>query len=187
MFDALRNQKVLYSTEVLTSPWFLLLVFCGDVEANPGPVCGYQCPLRRCDTIANGRKTTNRKTSMTIVHLNARSLLHFDDVAALLSTHRPEVLTVSETWLDPSVGNSEIHIPGYSLFRSDRNRCGGGVAINCVDHMPYCVLSCESLLLVLSFFGFLSSLATFTLPLPLVASTVHLVLLPSLSMMFVTI
>ncbi|MDA8010134.1 MAG: hypothetical protein MPK75_10555, partial [Alphaproteobacteria bacterium] len=44
-----------------------------------------------------------------------------------------------------------------------------------------------SLLLVLSFSGFLSSQPASTLPLPLVASTVHLVLLPSPSMMFVTI
>ena len=33
------------------------------------------------------------------------------------------------------------HIPGYSLFCRDRNRCGGGVAIYCADHLPCCVLS----------------------------------------------
>ena len=58
-----------------------------------------------------------------------------------MSTHRPDVLAISETWLDTSVGDGEIHIPGYSLFRSDRNRCGGGVAIYCADHLPCCVLS----------------------------------------------
>ena len=43
------------------------------------------------------------------------------------------------------------------------------------------------LLLVLSYSGFLSSLAVSTLPLLLVACIIHLVLMSSLSMMFVTI
>ena len=28
------------------------------------------------------------------------------------------------------------------MFRSDRNRCGGGVAVYCADHLPYSTLSC---------------------------------------------
>ena len=103
--------------KVLSSPWLLLLSLCGDVETNPGPVCGQQRLHRRWDTnaTANGSKTI-RNTSLTVVHLNARSLLrHFDDVAALVSTHRPEVLAVSETWLDTLVGDGEIHIQFNSI------------------------------------------------------------------------
>ena len=85
----------------------------------------------------------NKKTSLTVVHLNTRSLLrHFDDVVALISTHRPEVLALSETWLDPSVDNCEINLLGYSLFRSDRNCCGGGIAVYCANHLPCSELSC---------------------------------------------
>ena len=53
------------------SPWFLLLVLCGDVETNPGPVCGCQHPSRRCDKVP----------SFTFTHLNVRSLFrHLDQV-----------------------------------------------------------------------------------------------------------
>ena len=41
------------------SPWIILLVNCGDVEANPGPARGAQLPYRRCD----------KAPSFTIVHL----------------------------------------------------------------------------------------------------------------------
>ena len=47
--------------------------------------------------------------------------------AALL--HSPDIICVSETWLCPEVLSSELFIPRYSLFRLDRSRHGGGVAI----------------------------------------------------------
>ena len=39
----------------------------------------------------------------------------------------PAVISLSETWLDESVTDNEIHIDGYSILRKDRNREGGGV------------------------------------------------------------
>lgn len=107
------------------------LLRCGDVEKNPGP-----------DTAA---RSVTKKGLFTVIHVNSRSLLrHFDDVACLVSTKRPHILALSETWLDASVSNAEIHIPGYSLFRSDRNRSGGGVAVYCLDNLPCSLLSCGS-------------------------------------------
>ena len=90
---------------------------------------------------ASARSVT--KNLFTMIHVNSRSLLrHFDDVACLMSTERPHILALSETWLDASVSNAEIHIPGYSLFRSDRNRSGGGVAVYYLDNLPCSLLSC---------------------------------------------
>ena len=37
------------------------------------------------------------------------------------------VFTLSETWLDSTVENSEIAIDGYQVMRKDRNRHGSGV------------------------------------------------------------
>ena len=39
------------------------------------------------------------------------------------------MITLSETWLDDSICDTEVSLPGYSLLRRDRNRHGGGVAI----------------------------------------------------------
>ena len=80
---------------------------------------------------------------LTVIHVNIRSLLgHFDDVAALVTTEHPHILALSETWLDTSVTDAEIHLPGYRLFRFDQNCCGGGVAVYCVDSLPCSLLNC---------------------------------------------
>ena len=114
-----------------------LLLRCGDVEQNPGPCVATAAEPQRSNTVNKGKKT------LRFVHLNTRSLVrHFDDVACLVSSVHPEVLALSETWLDSSVVDCELRLPGYSLFRRDRSRCGGGVAVYCADHLSCSVLSC---------------------------------------------
>jgi len=39
------------------------------------------------------------------------------------------VLSINETWLDNSITDSALYIPGFNIFRNDRNRNGGGVAL----------------------------------------------------------
>ena len=59
---------------------------------------------------------------------SCRSLLaHLDEIHHLLSSLKLDILGISETWLDDSV-DGEIHFPDYNIFRSDRNRHGGGIA-----------------------------------------------------------
>ena len=84
---------------------------------------------------------------MRIAHLNCRSLLsHKDDILDLTNVLHLDILSLSETWLDDTVSDDEI-VPvdfGYSLFRRDRNRHGGGVAIllsNCIPFCPHLDLS----------------------------------------------
>ena len=41
-----------------------------------------------------------------------------------------DVLTLSETWLNSSITDLELEIPGYDLYRVDRNtKPGGGVGV----------------------------------------------------------
>jgi len=40
---------------------------------------------------------------------------------------RAAVICISETWLDSSVNDAEIHLDNYSVVRRDRDRHGGGV------------------------------------------------------------
>lgn len=42
---------------------------------------------------------------------------------------KPDTFAISETKLDGSVSDSEIHIDGYIPERNTRNRNGGGVCI----------------------------------------------------------
>ena len=67
-------------------------------------------------------------------HINIHSLFpKHDEVITLLHRSDLDYLGVSETWLSPVVENHEISVPGYSLFRLDRQlehkQGGGGVAV----------------------------------------------------------
>ena len=42
---------------------------------------------------------------------------------------RALVLGLRETWLDGSLLDAELEVPGFSLYRKDRNRRGGGVMV----------------------------------------------------------
>ena len=114
------NQMLTYLTCKLLQRSFLTMVLIwlsGDVELNPGYV--------NMNDIKNTR-------GLKIGHLNVRSLRNkVDMVRSELSKASFDVLTLSETWLDASVSDSEVHMPGYSCERKDRikNKCGGGVIV----------------------------------------------------------
>ena len=49
-----------------------------------------------------------------------------------------DVFSTSETWLKPSVSDSEVAIPGYSIVKMDRHgKIGGGIAIYICDGLPF--------------------------------------------------
>ena len=65
-----------------------------------------------------------------------------EDIVCLMRTVHPDVLVISETWLDSSVVDSELCIPGYLLFCADCSWCGGGVTLYCVDHLSCSIFFC---------------------------------------------
>ena len=78
------------------------------------------------------------KKGIKICHLNAQSLLScFDELKLWLQSKSYNIITLSETWIDDTVHNSEIHIPGYVCERKDRNRHGGGTAVYLRDDIEY--------------------------------------------------
>ena len=102
------------------------ILLAGDVELNPGMTVTTN-PDERRNTKASKRGEEN----ITIAHLSARSIMnrnHFILLKDVVRANKFDVLTVSETWLDSSVSNFEIEIPGYSTFRLDRlDKVGAGV------------------------------------------------------------
>ena len=66
----------------------------------------------------------------------ARSIVpNFNCITAAALLHSPDLICISETWLSPDILSSEISLSGYSLFRLDRSRHGGGVAIYAKSHL----------------------------------------------------
>ena len=98
----------------------LLLLRAGDIEKNPGP------------------------PGLSICHINARSLCptnrlkRIDEIHSVLALDGGyDLICVSETWLNNTVENEAIQIPGFQIFRNDRNGgIGGGVAIYAKDTIP---------------------------------------------------
>ena len=78
--------------------------------------------------------TCNKPKSLAkefhIKYYNARSLLSkLDELRAISETTKPDVICIVETWLDNEITDNEICLTNYHLFRLDRNRHGGGIAI----------------------------------------------------------
>ena len=97
----------------------VLLILAHDVETYPGP---------------------NYSQSLSICHVNARSLLRpgqLNDINdELCALHNFDLIGVSESHLDNNIVDSQVDLHGYSIFRRDRNRTGGGVAVYVNSDIP---------------------------------------------------
>lgn len=74
--------------------------------------------------------TLKSSKGISICLLNINSLISkIDEIKLLVLNNNIDILCLNETKIDQEIGNSEIHIDGYNIYRKDRNRHGGGVAI----------------------------------------------------------
>ncbi len=84
-----------------------------------------------CKAVINNRKhSCNRIKSP---HLNVQSIRnrnHLIQVKELVFNEKPNILALSETWLNSSTTNAEVEIQEYKIYRLDRKpKKGGGVCI----------------------------------------------------------
>ena len=54
-------------------------------------------------------------------------MTHFDQLKLFIETNKPDIIGISETELDKTINDCDIHVPGYRVIRKDRNCYGGGV------------------------------------------------------------
>ena len=58
----------------------------------------------------------------------------------------PDIICITESWLDENITDDKLCLPGFNLLRLDRNRHGGGVAMYINDLFLYRVIfSCNLL------------------------------------------
>ena len=72
------------------------------------------------------------------VHQNIRNLLNkLDEIRYIINTLKSGIHLISftETWLNSSVLDEEVSIPGYTVFRKDRGSKGGGVIVYARDDL----------------------------------------------------
>ena len=99
-----------------------LLIISGTVHVNPGP--------------------NNHYKELRISHVNMRSLCptnpnKLEDLHSTLCIDKHfDLIGVTETWLDNNICDKDISLPDYQVFRTDRDRNGGGVALYITDALP---------------------------------------------------
>ena len=79
-------------------------------------------------------------SSISLLFSNCRSLVcQMDELQVLVAIDSPPtIIALAETWLDNTILPCELSLPSYSLYRRDRDRHGGGVAIYIHNSLPVC-------------------------------------------------
>ena len=141
----------------------------GDVERNPGPspssspsnsnlnmnVNRLHRHGRGCATAAAPRSFAWSTRQLSVLHFNARSLLaKKSELADVVSSSKPDVIAVTETWLSPTVPDGALLLPDFdSIVRADRTsshasnasiasstkRRGGGVLLLLRNSIQYSI------------------------------------------------
>ena len=66
------------------------------------------------------------------IHQNIRSLSgKVDELRVVINDSKSgiHIIAITETWLDKKIEDAEVDIPGYKIYRKDRDADGGGVAV----------------------------------------------------------
>ena len=76
------------------------------------------------------------KTGLTCFYTNMGSVFSYnkrDELYMHKLEHKYDIVGLSETWANDNTSHSELNIPGYRVYRKDRNNIfkskGGGVAM----------------------------------------------------------
>ena len=75
-------------------------------------------------------------------HWNVKSYnnIQYEEIRTVLTNERTQlgILIITESWLDNTVIDSEINIPGYNIERKDREENnGGGVLMYISNEITY--------------------------------------------------
>ena len=66
---------------------------------------------------------TPKLNSLTVIYTNCCSLENKStELTALISSHQPDIIALTEIWLGPDVLDSEINLPNFAIFRKDSQR-----------------------------------------------------------------
>ncbi len=104
--------------------WLLLL--CGDIETNPG----FSPTAQSLPCASSDRRPPSLSSHLSCSLMNARSIVNkILDLNVFLVTVKPDVVAITESFLDGSILDSEVVDDSFLIFRKDRNRHGGGVMI----------------------------------------------------------
>ena len=120
------DQNIKEQPPALTSPRNRVeTVPAEDVEPEQLPPS-----LSQMKDLVNGCIPPLQTKGIKYGHLNIHSLVQKIDALRILLKNKPfDVISFNKTLCNFTVSDSEISIDGFCIFRRDRNRHGGGVAV----------------------------------------------------------
>ena len=108
-------------------------------------------------------KSSNTKKELLIIHMNCRSIVNkSEELEHICKSLEPDIICITETWLDESTQTESCTPTGYKMIRKDRSEeykqkygrnKGGGVAVCYKSHLKveikdYLTDVCEEILWV---------------------------------------
>jgi len=76
---------------------------------------------------------------------NAQSIVNkLAELRAIVYQHSPEIIGIADTWYNKEVGNAELHLQGYDLFRND-HVCGVGGGVMLFVRSDLSAIPCSTL------------------------------------------
>ena len=91
------------------------------------------------------KSSSNNKKEMLIINMNSRSIVNkTEELEHICQEINPDIVCITETWLDDSVPTNSCTPTGYKAIRKDRSNeykqkygrnKGGGIAIYFKDHL----------------------------------------------------
>ena len=101
-----------------------------DVEDPPTAETRKEEEKEDTNSIKNNDFELFKKRGLHFIHFNARSVIpKLSELRFFAKNTTPSVISITESWLDHTVNDSEIEIENYVVVRKDRNRSGGGVCM----------------------------------------------------------
>ena len=90
--------------------------------------------LRHNDQLENQRNICN---DILLCHLNINSIQNkFEELVALIRKLKIHIIFISKTKIDSTYPDSQFAIPGYTLYRNDRKKGGGGILVYISTLLP---------------------------------------------------
>ena len=101
----------------------------------------FQCSLKPINNEDHGQSDTKSSrgtnkakmshgSNLSVLYFNARSIKNkLEEFHARVYLENPDIIAITESWLDDSFNAGEVFPSEYSVFRNDRNTHGGGVAL----------------------------------------------------------
>ena len=93
------------------------------------------------DELASVMKSIDENSHLSILNLNARSLIkHFYEFCSILSAfpYMPDILTIEESWINDML-QPLVQLDNYTLITKHKKTCkeGGGICIYIKDGLKF--------------------------------------------------